>query len=775
MVNKILQLINFIDSDGNPTPGLISTRNTQMNELNIDEQAAVFYARQFKRVDYVLFRRFSDGRSSQIAAYVVDNSDGNLDNMVLANLHWEVWLHGATPLLYIAWPTHIDILACARKPDFWINGKCHYVPAKKLDLQSMIKTAVEITDELEQFSAMRLLDGTFWDKPQNEEFIDSSESAHRKLIQAVVDTDTELKGSENPIMRRLLLLMVLIKYLEDRGVFPKTFFSEYYEGANSFFDVLKGKSPQAVYSLLKDLENKFNGDIFSLHEQGHLNLTSEILESFANLVEAKIVNRQLCFWRQYSFKHIPVEIISNLYQRFVQGVPGAVYTPLFLASLMLDYTMPYKRLTGKERVLDPACGSGVFLVGAFRRLINKWRSDNDWSRPDVNTLKSILKRSIYGIELDRSAIDLTSFSLCLAICDALKPEVIWNELKFDKLHKTNLIKTDFFSIVLDYHHGKPIVFEDKFDVIIGNPPFESKVSDFGKEVLKTDSNWKDLPDNNSAYLFLKESFNFLLPDGRVCLIQPAGFLYNRKTQNFRSTFFRKHAVDTIFDFVSIRHLFDNADVKIIALLVQINKPSEKHQITHLTFRRTISVNEHICFELDHYDWHQVSNSDVEKFPYLWRSDLLGGGRLVYMSQYLQTMRKLSKFIKQKKWEYGEGFIKGEKIEKVENNKKKILRTEAAFLTGKPYLPEKAFTEFGIYRAKIIINEEKLFHTSYTEERYKSPLLLFKKINTLPVEYWEDDFLGYDHSVVGIHVPIINSLELRGLYDFIKRNHSIINF
>lgn len=240
MVTNLLQLVNLIRPDGDPISGLIPT-NSPLVELNIDEQAAVFYARTFKRIDYVFFRRFSDGRSSQILAYVVDNSGGDLDEKALANLHWEVWLHGSAPLLYVAWPTKIDILACAREPDFWKNGDCHYVPAKTLDIEGSLKTAVEITDELNRFSALRLLDGTFWDEPQNGEFIDSAQSAHRKLIQAVVDTDAELDGENNPIMRRLLLLTVLIKYLEDRGVFPKDFFSKYH-GASSFFEVLKRKS-----------------------------------------------------------------------------------------------------------------------------------------------------------------------------------------------------------------------------------------------------------------------------------------------------------------------------------------------------------------------------------------------------------------------------------------------------------------------------------------------------------------------------------------------------
>jgi len=66
----------------------------------------------------------------------------------------------------------------------------------------------------------------------------------------------------------------------------------------------------------------------------------------------KELGGQKYFWELFSFAHIPVEVISRLYQRFVTG-HGAVYTPQFLAALLLDQVMPYERMTGKEKVLDP--------------------------------------------------------------------------------------------------------------------------------------------------------------------------------------------------------------------------------------------------------------------------------------------------------------------------------------------------------------------------------------------------------------------------------------
>lgn len=776
MVNDGLRLLDLTTSDGELTSGLVPVGET-CDKLNIDEKAAIDYAAiNFKSIKYIFFRRFTKERSSQILAYIVDNSDGKLDQQSLADLHEDVWFQGLAPLLYVISKNKVDIFACAREPDFWKGGieKRIYNPEKTIDL---LKTSVEINNDLQRFSALRLADGTFWEDEQNENLLKYSESSHQMLIQAIVETDKQIGGENQPILRRLLLLTVLIKYLEDRKVFKEHFFEEIQSEAKDFFDILRCGDPQKLFTLLEKLETKFNGDIFALPQEAKQVLNSDVLLRFANLVEAQTITYQRSFWKQFSFRHIPIEVISNLYQHFIKGKHGAFYTPPLLVALLLDFAMPYAKMTGNERVIDPACGSGIFLVGAFRRLVNHWRSQNSWEKPDVTVLKNILDRSIYGVDLDKDAIDLTSFSLSLAICDALQPEVIWDKLRFDKLKGSHLLEDDFFSVFLSKDDAKSFISEG-FDIVVGNPPFESELTQSGCKIVekarKLDKEFK-LPDNNSAYLFLYCSFYLIKGNGRICLIQPAGFLYNRNTEEFRKLCLRQHSVDTIFDFVSIRGLFDSSDVKIIAVLAENQVPNKDNLISHLTFRRTISIKEKLCFELDYYDFHQVEQQQAENQSFVWRCDLLGDARLSEISKRLQNLPTIAQLIKQKGWEYGEGFIVGEKIEETINDKKKIWRTPAPFLTKQPMLPLKAFTDRGIDESKIITNEETLFHTAYTEERYKSPIILFRKIETLPIALWEKNFIGYNHSIVGIHAPETKSQELLELFDEINKNYYIYRF
>ena len=71
------------------------------------------------------------------------------------------------------------------------------------------------------------------------------------------------------------------------------------------------------------------------------------------------------------------------------------YTPPMLATMLLDHALPYHKLRGNELILDPSCGSGIFLVGAFKRLVNVWRFQNGWQSPDV-----------FGAEGHAQALDL---------------------------------------------------------------------------------------------------------------------------------------------------------------------------------------------------------------------------------------------------------------------------------------------------------------------------------------------------------------------------------
>src|SRR5688572_24565036 len=113
MVASSLKCVDFIEAAGEVAYGLVPVKGDH-RPLPVDEQAALRDAAEFKHVTFVFFRRFDDGRSSQVTAYVVDNSEKQIAESDLAILHKDVWLQGVSPLLYVAWPARVDVITCAR-------------------------------------------------------------------------------------------------------------------------------------------------------------------------------------------------------------------------------------------------------------------------------------------------------------------------------------------------------------------------------------------------------------------------------------------------------------------------------------------------------------------------------------------------------------------------------------------------------------------------------------------------------------------------------------
>ena len=165
----------------------------------------------------------------RVAAYVVDRENSNISKEELSTLHHHIWLSGLTPLLYVGLQDRVDVVHCASEPSRDKNGWV-YKPTE------IIETISDISKELKNsYSAYRLSDGTIWEDNVVIRQIKRDKSAHKILIEKVKQADEGLDGKKNPVARRLLLLTLLIKYLEDRSVFPQHWFANYQKGAKNFF------------------------------------------------------------------------------------------------------------------------------------------------------------------------------------------------------------------------------------------------------------------------------------------------------------------------------------------------------------------------------------------------------------------------------------------------------------------------------------------------------------------------------------------------------------
>jgi hypothetical protein len=216
-------------------------------------------------------------------------------------------------------------------------------------------------------------------------------------------------------------------------------------------------------------------------------------------------------------------------------------------------------------------------------------------------------------------------------------------------------------------------FNDFFDLVVGNPPFVKELTTEAAQRLavKRSNTIPKLPGNQLALLFLEQAHSVCKQGGVICLIQPAGpLLYNVNSPNFREYCFNRYNVNTIFDFTALERVLFKAQVASAAVLAcKSSEPSER--LLHITFRRTKVVKEKLLFEVDPYDFHWVSHENYCKNPHVWKTNLLGGGRLHRLVKRFSNIPSFEQYLDAKVrkhgWYVGEGFKRGnaEKIARLQ--------------------------------------------------------------------------------------------------------------
>ena len=681
--------------------------------------------------------------------YLYDFTDRNFEEAKeneIAEIQTKIWSSGEAPIACVFYNSVINIIDCTKhitkeyKPEYLVK-----------DLKIVGKA-----DKLynEQF-AIKIKSGIFWDQEEINNKFKFQNSAYDKLIDNIQFVSKELtkefKNTSSEIVNKIIVQAILIKYLEERidsknnKLLSEKYFQKYNQ-ATCFNDVLTQQGK--FVELLSDLNKDFNGNVFKWEPEEQKQLNTLDLSIVAKLLatdKTDLSSSQLNFdfdWRYFEFKLIPVELISRLYEEFLgedKQEKGLFYTPSHLAKLLVDECIPLKKYKEIDptnfSILDPACGSGIFLVIAFKRLVQIWRLQNNRAAPDINDLKSILK-NIYGVDKEEQAVRLASFSLSLALCNELNPVRILNELRFDDLRVENLIYSDFFEC--------ESIKNKKFDLVIGNPPFKRGAISNYSNVWELDNKKVKLPQGQIALKFLSESFSFLKNNGLVCLIiKSSGLLYNSTSNDYKKALFSYYNAIQIFDFTALarnKSLWDNgADVASAAIFIKNERPDFSKNILHLTFRRTRATIERIVFEIDDYDLHFVNRQAAINNEFIWKNNLLGGGRIKNIVEKAQGLPLLKDILRSNNCITGEGYIIGKKGE--------LTRS---YIFDYPTLPTKGISNKGInYDSLGILDKTTKFVQIPCEILFKAPnIILWENIgkDKLPVFFNETSFSFKDKIV-----------------------------
>jgi len=767
--------LNFSLLDDKKKSGVLLTNifeDIDSNWASPDILFAIETAKNKFQADAVFFRHFQDGRELAPQLYLFDYTRKKLTNSEKNRIHIQMWNGYQVPAYIIIEQSSVSIFDSRKRP--------------KEDRDSYAKEILTITGEaIKNYNAKDFDNGIFWDEQNGKKNFRFEQSATRDLIRGLKEIFRSfLEESElnRHVALKLLVQSILIKYLEERdaksasGYFAGTYFKKNFQCSDFCETIRNGK----LLNLLDQLAKDFNGKIFEWDKEREIEERQAIQQSkvqkLADNLDGNIKDNQYVIWRLYSFTHLPVEVISSVYEELLTDSKDIVYTPEMIVSTLVDECMPLKTPHSDFKIIDVSCGSGIFLVKTYKRIVQWWRYEQ-WKKtgklvkPSLPVLKELLLKNIHGVDIEPDAIRLSVFSLSLAILDEvdLDPPT-WGKLKFPDLSK-NILTQDFFEFIM----SKP---NANFDLVIGNPPFNLPPEE-GKEPirkkyfkeLKEKTGYESeikIPDENPALHFLVQSLKLLKNDGSLCLIQPSGPLLYQKDLSFKQDLFSKNNLLQVIDFTKLADkLWGRKKVATAAVFIQKTLP-DNEDVLHLIANRTFSNTNRLFLEFDHYDFHLVAKGALLNNSYAWKANLMGGGRISELLARLSKVRTLGAFLKEKK---SRGWVKGEGAQE------KGDRNPADYITGKDFLQTDSFTEEGIDKSSIEKCEIKYFHRPREKELYTSPHFLIRKVlgrNKLITEYC-DKYLAFFNGIYAIHAPFEQRQELIEVADYFKKNDLFIRF
>ena len=482
------------------------------------------------------------------------------------------------------------------------------------------------------------------------EFLNSLDEWRKELALNIALRNDVNNDELNFVVQALLDRLIFLRIAEDRNIEP-------YGALKNCIVSMGGEKNIAYTRLLKlftEADSKYNSGIFNFKQDR----ISKKLEIDNNALR-KIIQQLYYPESPYEFSVINVEILGSAYEQFlgkqiflkgthkatieekpeVRKAGGVYYTPQYIVDYIVDNTIgklienktPIE--VAKLKIVDPACGSGSFLLGAYDKLL-KWHhayyepeykrlsevaGSNEYVLKDRNEAvkqrnklpltpegrltttikKQILLNNLHGVDIDANAVEVTKLSLLLKCLEDETQSSINAELRFGETvlpslennirTGNSLIGVDFYEQYpdADTHAVKPFSWNDSFkevfkqggfDVVIGNPPYGAS---FTKEQIQYFSDkysqTKKFPD--SYCTFIIKGKELLKSNGRIGLIVPNTFCDLESCNEFREWFLTQNKLVEIYQ---TGWAFKDAIVDTLVFLAK-NETSDINDMVNITF------------------------------------------------------------------------------------------------------------------------------------------------------------------------------------------------
>lgn len=440
----------------------------------------------------------------------------------------------------------------------------------------------------------------------------------KSLVQETMlgELDEERRRDEFALQAAYVVFirLLLIRVCEDKGVFPHRFISDgglkhWQEDIERYFIFANGNPYSPLLNIAYDNAQNIYAHFFTGRE----------LFNWYQLDKKRFI-LTLYQLSRFNFADVDSDIIGTIYNTYVNREEkrnkGQYYTPPAIVQYILD-TIGYsgRNIIGSnKRLIDPACGSGSFLVTAAKRLVAAYKGDNEQVDDPVAVLERV-QQNLYGFDLNPFACYLAEINLLIQVLDLVKQAHATNKnLKLKPFHIYNVDALARPSGVYYFMNFHTLLAEENdqvnqiksraqdtpyalgFAFVVANPPYGASLSDTYKEMLR--ANWSDVfygqPDTYT--FFLKLGIDLLAANGKLGFITPNTYLMGTHTAVLRNKLLIAGRIEQIVDLpqgiwpdanVDCVLLFMAAEVdegKRNAQQVQINLLGLRDTLDKLTYR-----------------------------------------------------------------------------------------------------------------------------------------------------------------------------------------------
>lgn len=443
---------------------------------------------------------------------------------------------------------------------------------------------------------------------------------------------------------------------------------------------------QKLQSVFDKANAKYNSGLFTPHDWlRSLTIDDAVLSS--------IINGLYYPECPYEFSILPVEILGNIYEQFlgkiitfrniggrvssdrtntrhtaiieekpeVKKAGGVYYTPQYIVRYIVENTLGVKikgqspDAVAKLKVVDPACGSGSFLVEAYQQLLNYhldyYSSEKVRKQALKNSLiyetgksvykltieekQRILLNNIYGVDIDGQAVEVTKLSLYLKLLENEGRETQGQLFKFSDIKLLpsldSNIKCGNSLVSSDYYHEKDLsLFDDEamrkintfdwdkefpevfaqggFDCVIGNPPYVRRTLLNSDSKTYYEKKYESAINQYDLYLlFIEKGLTLLNKGGCLSFINPIRFFNADYGEGCRKFILRNYKLAQIID-ISQLPIFINASTYPCILIIE----NDKQENCSISFAVCESIDDFIKINEKYFNY--VSQSEIEENP-----------------------------------------------------------------------------------------------------------------------------------------------------------------